>query len=84
MAVPIGTPTRPRAKSCADASANQSLNLGNQPEDAANLVQQLLQDYAAGRRPRVIACHADVTTLETTGLRNGTPFRFAVSARTGA
>ena len=51
-------------------TANQSLNLGDLPEDAANLVRQLLQDYAAGRRPRVIACHADITTFEAADLLN--------------
>ena len=51
-------------------TANQSLNLGDLPEDAANLVRQLLQDYAAGRRPRVIACHAEVSNFEAADLLN--------------
>ena len=51
-------------------TANQSLNLGDLPEDAANLVRQLLQDYAAGRQPRVIAEDAEVSTFEAADLLN--------------
>ena len=52
----------------ARVTANESLNLGDLPEDAANLVRQLLQDYAAGRRPRVIAEDAEVSTFEVADL----------------
>ena len=84
MPVPIRMPAMPRTQIRPDASAsqalvcdalarvtaNQSLNLGDLPEDAANLVRQLLQDYAAGRQPRVIACHAEVSTFEAADLLN--------------
>ena len=45
-----------------------SLNLSDLPEDAADLVRQLLRDYAAGRQPRIVTENADVWTFEAAGL----------------
>ena len=52
------------------AGADNSINLNDLPEDGADLVRQLLHDYAAGRQPCILTENADVSTFEAASLLN--------------
>ncbi len=46
------------------------IDLADLPHDAAALVRRLLEDYAAGKRPRVIPSEADVSTFQAADILN--------------
>jgi excisionase family DNA binding protein len=52
------------------AGADTRIDLADLPGDAAALVRRLLEDYAAGRRPRVIPDEADVSTFQAADILN--------------
>lgn len=52
------------------AGADARLDLAELPDDAAAMVRRLLEEYAAGRRPRVIPDDAEVSTFQAADILN--------------
>ena len=52
------------------AGADARLDLADLPDDAAAMVRRLLEEYAAGRRPRVMPDDAEVSTLQAADILN--------------
>ena len=52
------------------ADGDARIDLADLPQDAAAMVRRLLEDYAAGRRPRVIPDEADVSTFQAADILN--------------
>src|SRR3954447_15954064 len=52
------------------AGTDTRIDLADLPDEAAAMVRRLLEDYAAGRRPRVIPSEADVSTFQAADILN--------------